>query len=306
MDAENIIAKSIVEAAIDVCRQVRARALFSYADATPQEELLGSLEKAGAKLILIARDAKDATFAKTRTKHVLSVPPVTLTRMGQVKMAVLLAFSQRMLRIGDTFVFLTGVVGDGVDTMVVMKVGSEWEMFQTVDQPHLTEHIRRVVFERVLNISIALANEGREGRPVGALFVIGDDKEVARFCKQMIINPFKGYDESKRNILDDSITETVKEFSAIDGAFVIKGNGVIVSAGTYLRPNLAGEELPYGLGARHSVAAAITASTESVAISVSESTGAVRVWRRGQMITEIEKAVRTPPHSGEHQGMGIS
>jgi len=39
--------------------------------------------------------------------------------------------------------------------------------------------------------------------------------------------------------------------------------------------------------------AAITLATKSIAITVSESTGTVRIWRKGQLITEIEKAKRT-------------
>ena len=110
--------------------------------------------------------------------------------------------------------------------------------------------------------------------------VAGDYREVQKYCQQNIINPFKGYVEKERNILDDRMKDTVKEFSAIDGAFVLKGNGVIVSAGTTLRPTLAGEEVPKGLGSRHAVAAAITANTKSIAITVSESTTApVLIWR---------------------------
>ena len=178
-----------------------------------------------------------------------------------------------------------------------MTVGKEFEIFQTVDQPKLTEHIKRVVFQQVLTIALELAQQGREGKPVGALLVVGDDKEVQKYCQQNIINPFRGYTEKERNILNDVIKETVKEFCTIDGAFVIKGNGVIVSAGTTLRPNISGEELPLALGTRHSSAAAITASTRSIAITLSESTGTVRVWRKGQMITEIERAARIGPPS---------
>ena len=89
------------------------------------------------------------------------------------------------------------------------------------------------------------------------------------------------------------LTETVKEFCTIDGAFVIKGTGTIVSAGTYLLPKLVAEELPQGLGARHAAGAAITAATKSIAITISESTGTVRIWRQGRLITEIEKAKRS-------------
>jgi diadenylate cyclase len=181
-----------------------------------------------------------------------------------------------------------------VDTIVSMRVGEEYELFQTVGQPKLIERVRRIVFQRVLTLAVELANEGREGKPVGAIFVIGSVRELQKYTQQHIMNPFRGYGEKERNILDDRMRNTVKEFAAIDGAFVIKGNGVIVSAGTTLRPDMGGEDLPQGLGARHTAAAAITASTKSIAITVSESTGAVRLWRRGKMITEIEKAPRAP------------
>ena len=122
--------------------------------------------------------------------------------------------------------------------------------------------------------------------------MIGDYREVRKYCLEGRINPFKGYTEKQRNIIDDSMSEAVKEISKIDGAFIIKGTGVIMSAGTTLRPALAGEPLAQGLGARHAMAAAITASTNSVSISLSESTGTVRVWRLGTMITEIERSPR--------------
>ena len=192
----------------------------------------------------------------------------------------------------ERFVFVTGVKGLGLDTIVVMTVGQEFELLQTVDQPTLTEHIRRAVFHRVLNLATSLAAEGREGKPVGALFVVGDSQEVTKASQQMILNPFHGYPERQRQILSDDIAETIREYSALDGAFVIKGNGVVVSAGTCLRPGVAGDDLPRGLGARHAAAAGITASTKSIALTVSESTGTVRIWRGGKLITEIERAQR--------------
>jgi DNA integrity scanning protein DisA with diadenylate cyclase activity len=285
-------AAPIVKAAVDVAKAVSARVLFVYVSAVEDLSALRAAVKAPTKLILVCRDAQEELRAKDVDADVLTVPAFNLTRMGQIKMATLMAFSQQLLKAHDVFVFLAGVVGHGIDTLVTMRVGEEYELVQSVGQPTLTERIRPPVFQRVLTLALELAHEGREGKPVGALFVIGDSREVQKFCVEGRINPFKGYTEKERNILDDSMIETVKEMSKLDGAFVIKGNGVIVSGGTTLRPALAGEDLPQGLGARHSAAAAITASTKSISISLSESTGTVRVWRRGTMITEIEKSPR--------------
>ncbi len=290
--SETDFAGPIINAAAEVVRAVKAGVLFAYVSAFEDLSVLQSVVQSPTKLILVCRNAQDEQRAGGVSAETLTVPSFDLTRMGQIKMATLIAFSQGLLRAGDVFVFLTGVSGRGIDTLVTMRVGEEYELFQSVGQPKLTEHIRRPVFEKTLRIVLELAHEGREGKPVGALFVIGDHREVIRTSQEGRINPFKGYTEKERNILDDVIKETVKEIAKLDGAFIVKGNGVIVSACATLRPAIAGERLPQGLGARHAAAAAITASTQSIAITLSESTGDVRVWRRGAMITEIEKAPR--------------
>ncbi|MFQ5589823.1 MAG: DNA integrity scanning protein DisA nucleotide-binding domain protein [Phycisphaerae bacterium] len=284
----------IMAAAVDVAKAVSARVMFVYASAVEDLEALRSSIPQNTRLVLVCRDAQDEKRAQQLSIDGMLVPAFDLTRMGQIKMATLLAFSKHILKAGDVFVFLSGVIGRGVDTIVTMRVGDEYELFQSVGQPKLTEHIRRPVFEKVLRLSLELAHEGREGKPVGALFVIGDYKEVQKYCVEGRINPFKGYTERERNILDDSMDETVKEIAKLDGAFIIKGTGVIMSACAILRPALAGEKLPQGLGARHAAAAAITANTRSLAMTLSESTGDVRVWRLGTMITEIERSQRTP------------
>lgn len=289
---------SITAAAISVAKSAKAKAIIIYADAVPGLEQLDKKQRGSVDLIALARDKADAERAKAFTEHVLEVPRFDLTRMGQIKMGVLFAISNRLLNFGDKLVFCSGPPGKPIDTLVIMNVGEEHELVQSVDQPKLTEHIRRVVFQRVLSLALELSSEGREGKPAGTIFVIGSYRELEKYCQQNIFNPFKGYPERERNILREEMAETVKEFANIDGAFVIKGNGVIVSAGTTLRPSLGGDDLPQGLGARHAAASAITASAKCLAITVSESTGAVRVWRRGQMVTEIERAARPSRDSG--------
>ena len=284
----------MLEAAVAITVQTGAQALFVHYDL---DESVASLEPGPTEsynIVLVSQKTPIKPSSRAQERYIVRLPDVPLTRMGLVKMATLYSFSQGILQPGEPFVFLTGAAGGGLDTILRMTVGEEFELLQTVAQPVLTEHIRRAVFQKVLNLATSLAAQGREGRPLGALFVLGDSAAVLEVSKQMILNPFHGYSEGHRQILNDSMIETIREYSALDGAFVIKGNGVVESAGTYLRPSMAGDDLPQGLGARHATAAAITATTKSIAITVSQSTGTVRVWRGGTLITEIEKAQRQP------------
>jgi DNA integrity scanning protein DisA with diadenylate cyclase activity len=145
------------------------------------------------------------------------------------------------------------------------------------------------VFERVLTLATQLAVEGREGRSVGALFVLGDSESVLAQSRSLVLNPFQGHPESERNILDPGLGETIKEFAALDGAFVIRGDGVVLTAGTQLVPVAQVSRLPGGLGTRHAAAAGITASTEAVAVCISQSTGTVAVYKSGQLVTDIHR-----------------
>ena len=133
--------------------------------------------------------------------------------------------------------------------------------------------------------------EDKENRKIGTMFVLGDEKKVMQLSRQMIINPFLGYSEKQRNILNPELEETIKEFSAIDGAFIINSRGAIVTAGRHLNATLDTRDFPAGLGSRHIAAAAITNVTKAVAIVISESSGNVSVFKNGKLFVTIKKPV---------------
>jgi DNA integrity scanning protein DisA with diadenylate cyclase activity len=155
------------------------------------------------------------------------------------------------------------------------------------------DHVAFAIEQVALAIALEIAAEGREAQAVGTMFVIGDSRNVQRQAQQLVLNPFHGYSRQLRNVLDPSLAETIKEFALIDGAFIIQGDGTVLSAGTYLMPKAAGSHLPHGLGARHQTAAAITAHTLAMSITVSQSTGTVTVFRNGSIVFSLERAAAT-------------
>jgi DNA integrity scanning protein DisA with diadenylate cyclase activity len=281
------VARLLLESATTLAQSSNARAIVVYVNALPE------IEAVPPRTVLVARDDRDAQqasrFARSSPRTV-EVPDVRLDRFGQVKLAAVIALSNRIIDLGDTAVFLTGPFRALIDSLVVMTIGSEYELFDTTEQPGIDEHIKRAVFHRVLSLTLQLGQHGREGRRVGALLVVGDARHVQDHSEQMILNPFKGYEERQRNLLDDEMTETVKEFSSLDGAFIIRGNGVIETAGARIKVGRS-EGLPSGLGARHAAAAGITAITRSIAFTVSESDGTVRVWRAGKLVASFEPTI---------------
>ncbi len=169
-----------------------------------------------------------------------------------------------------------------IDSIRIFDVEGDIGIHAGLRDLELPSDIQRPVFAKVLQLAESLALEGREGKPVGAIFVVGDHQQVAGKSRQLIINPFKGYLPQQRSILDPVLDETIKEFAKIDGAFLITGDGVIESAGTFIAGQPESASHRPGLGSRHAAALGITAVTSAVAVVISESTRKISVFQGGK------------------------
>ena len=185
---------------------------------------------------------------------------------------------------GDKVVFIGGHHAlSRLDTILLIDTEKESELLTARGMTSISDSVKPEVFQEALNISIELANRGREGKPVGTIFVLGDEDHVMQFSRQMVINPFKGYEPEECNIMNPTLKETIREFSAIDGAFVISHDGYILAAGRYLGAAMGEDSIPRGLGSRHIAAAGITSLTDAVAIAISESNGDIRIFKNGKI-----------------------
>jgi len=142
------------------------------------------------------------------------------------------------------------------------------------------------VLEHAIQLAVEIAREGREGRKIGTLFVVSDEKEVLKRSRNLILDPLYGHAEKRKKIWDPDMRETIKELAQLDGAFVVAGNGVVISASRHIDASAKCIELPLGLGTRHVAAASITRDTRAVAVLVSTS-AVVRIFFRGNLIAEI-------------------
>ena len=149
---------------------------------------------------------------------------------------------------------------------------------------------RREVNSRVLEQTVALAveiaREGREGRKIGTLFVVGDSDKVLKHSKPLILDPLYGHPDERKRIDDPDVRETLKELAQLDGAFVVSDEGVVVSAARYIDATSEDVNIPLGLGSRHLAGASVSRHTNAVAVAVSESS-TVRMFDDGELVSEI-------------------
>lgn len=275
--------------AIAVAEEVKANAILLHGDAVGDLHFIEDIPTE-RKVILVTADKARYKDGRKPLPEVLQVPFPNLNRVNQVEVALLFALSRGIIARGETVVSISGTPNSGsLDSLLVIETGREFRSFFSSRSETPLGDVEPQVLEKVLQTAMDIAREGREGRPVGTTFVVGDYQKVLPHLRQMVINPFRGYRDEEKNLLDPSLGETVKEFSTIDGAFILRGDGVIMSAGTFLKPEKAAVNLPSGLGARHAAASALTSMTAAIAVVVSQSTGSVSLFKNGKLAMQLEK-----------------
>lgn len=142
------------------------------------------------------------------------------------------------------------------------------------------------VLETTIEIAVEIARQSVE-RAIGALFVVGDEEEVLKRSKPLILDPLERYPKAAKDIRDANVQGTMKELAKLDGAFIISEDGYVLSAARYIQANSHDITLPLGFGSRHMAAASISKETDAVAVVVSEDDGGVRIFDDGELIGEI-------------------
>jgi DNA integrity scanning protein DisA with diadenylate cyclase activity len=184
---------------------------------------------------------------------------------------------------GDQVGCAAKLSADDIDTVTRVRAG-DFDRSGVYDL-FVNSRAEPEVIRNVLEVAIELGKKGQKGKPVGALFVVGDAGKVMNKSRPLSYNPFE---KSHVHVGDPIVNVMLKEFSRLDGAFVISDSGKIVSAYRYLEASAEGVDIPKGLGARHMAAGAVTRDTNAVAVVLSESDGLVRAFSGGEIVLELD------------------
>ena len=158
------------------------------------------------------------------------------------------------------------------------------------------------VLDSLIELAVEIAREGREGKRVGTLFMLGDENAVLARSRSLILDPLLGHPESARLITNLNLRGTIKELAQLDGGFDVSHAGIVLSACRYLDAIAAEVEVPLGLGSRHIAAANMSTVTKAVGIVVSESS-VVRIFCHGQLVGEIIPELWMMDHAAHIRGV---
>jgi len=271
---------SIIEHISQEVRALQASRVFLFTNSPAR--LAGIMkELAPTRMSLVTNKRDLRKQMASLDSHVEEVYQVA-ENLYDEKAILMELWTQEKLKEGEIIVCISGFEYDDMPQLISIY-SIPWDLYNEsrILNYQVPQGIDLEVLSRLIYLALELARQGREGKSVGTLFVLGNYDKVKPYCKQLIINPFGGLDRQSRSVLDPSLSETIKEYSKIDGAFIIDNDGLIHSAGTYLSipPNKG--ELPSGLGARHAAAMGITLVAPVVSVVISESTKNIRIFWSG-------------------------
>ena len=251
---------------------------------------------AGEEKLLVAGDsAEELEGAKEAGLEAVPLDMPESPVHDRLSQALLEAVADDILQPGSLVVVLyRGFEAETIDSVSVINLGEHLGRLTGRDLRQLETRVPLDTLKIVVDLAVEIGREGREGKPVGTMFVVGDARNVLQHSRSAGFDPVKGYSRKERNLGDARVREGIKEIAQMDGAFVVSADGTVVAACRYVDAPAGTITLSKGLGARHWAAAAVSRATKAVAVTVSESNGTVRIFQNGEVMLRIEPIHRRP------------
>ncbi len=255
----------------------------------------------GCPLIVAAEDeevAKSAVLEASLDVFVLDPEPVPAQE--RMSLALLKAIAAEKVSPGEHIVVLyNGIatsedIPEPIDSLSLVHMGEHLERLTAQDLRRLNTPIPLETLKLVVDLATEIGREGREGKPVGTILVVGDTRKVLSMSQPINFNPFRGYSKEERDLRDRRVREQIKDIAQLDGAILIDRDAIAIAACLHLNVPAEGVSVSKGFGSRHRAAAAISRKTSAVAVCVSQSSGTVRLFQDGEVVLHIEPLAR--PH----------
>lgn len=281
---------TILEVAASLQISTGAQALLILVDGSMDwDKLRQTIPPIIEEIIVAADSVEDLKGAEAAGLVALPLNKEKSPLLERLQHALLEAVADGLVRSDeDVIAVYCGFEHQKLDSISHIRLDDRLRRLTSRDLQRLESSVPLKSLKTVIDLAAQIGREGREGKKVGALFVIGDTRQVLRHCKDSGFDPMRGYKRELRNLNDPRVREDLKEIAQMDGAFVIAPDGAVEKSRQILEVAHANLTLSKGLGSRHWAAAAISQITNAIAIVVSQSTGTVRLFQNGENVLRIE------------------
>jgi diadenylate cyclase len=291
---------ALLQAARDLVKSLPADAVLLLTETPLDWDEVGRM-LAGCKLFVAAENpALTKLLRENPDWTVIDLDPEPLPIQERMNAALLKAVTDEVLQPGAHVVALYNGIAtledapEPVDSVSVIHLGEHLERMTAQDLRVLGDAAPIDVLRAVVDLATEIGREGREGLPIGTILVVGDTRKVLSLSHFQNFNPFRGYSRAERDVRKRDVREQIKEIAKLDGAVLIGRDGIAEAACLHLGARADGVTMRKGFGSRHMAAAGISKQTNAIAFAVSQSSGSVRVFQKGEEVLHIEPLAR--PH----------
>ncbi|GAB5517231.1 DNA integrity scanning protein DisA nucleotide-binding domain protein [Rhodopirellula baltica] len=302
---------AMISAAVALRADRNADALLLLLDGSTDWKRISELTEANENVVIVAVDTiEDLDGAAEAGLKPLALNKEKAPLLERLQEALLEAAADELIKTnGEVVAVYSGFQQGRLDSISHLQLDERMRRFTVRDLQTLESSVPLKTIKAVVDLASQIGREGREGKAVGTMFVVGDHRRVLEHASDSGADPFRGYNKKHRNILDPKVQEDAKEIAQLDGAFVVTSDGIIERSRQMLEVSHEDLKMTKGLGSRHWAAAAITRKTKAVSVVVSQSTGTVRLYQNGFLILQIvpmDKAIKwqefafePPPQSAD-------
>ncbi len=278
----------IYGAAVQLAETVEADALLVVLDGPTDWQKLKDRNKR-IKLLVSADHAEKLEGAREAGLEPVIVNLPDAPVFDMLTQALLEAVADDIVVPGAAVVAVySGFEADQIDSISYIELDEHLGRLTARDLRELETSVPLETLKTVVDLAVDIGREGREGKPVGTMFIIGDTRKVLSYCHPAGFDPVRGHKRDERDLHDPRAREAVKEIAQLDGAIVVTADGIVERACQIVDAPHANLTLSKGLGTRHWAAAAISRVTKAISVVVSESNGTVRLFGNGEVMLRIE------------------
>lgn len=285
---------SFVEAAAKLAKATSAEAILVLTENMTDWAKLKKKTSTACDALIVATNNKELSESASEasiTTTLLEMEDASI--QNQLTQAVLASVANEKIQPGSTVVAIyCGFDADETDTISVLKLTERLGRLTARDLRKLETKVPLETLKTVVDLAVEIGRDGREGKAIGTMFVVGDHRNVMEQSRPGGLDFTKAYSRKERNLNDSWIREGVKELAQCDGMFIIAADGTIEGSQRIIDTSPVEITMTTGLGSRHFAGAAISKNTNAISVVVSQTSGTVRIFQNGEVVLRIEPLER--------------
>ncbi len=250
----NLISKAtaplpILSLACEAATRLGASGVLIMPEGPMEWELVRSVCAGGVAIFVAASSPRQIETVRKLGFQVIEVEPSEAAIAERITLAMIEAVANDQLKAGARVVVAySGFEAEALDSLTVIRLGEHLERLTARDLRALETWVPFETLKAVVDTAVEIGREGREGKAVGTLIVVGDVRHVLPRTRPLGFDPFKGYRRKDRNVRDPRVREAIKEIAQMDGAFVVARDGTVEAACRLIDAPMTGLTVAQGSG----------------------------------------------------------